>query len=348
MKKLLPLCCLIGALVPFVYSQMPQMAVPGQGVAGMSVDKVVELELLTESEVADKIAHGWVNAFLPAGGTEIRGQHAINGVHTILSHNRAVESAKRLGNTIVAPTIPYAVAATGGANANNWQKFMADGTIAPDAGAIQVTSETFKGIVQGGVESLAYMGFKNIFLMGDHGGGQQEMKAVADDMTEKLAARGVHVFWVSDFYQKTHEDIDMYMYNHRLPIAGPGAMMETAEMMYWEPTQFAYIRPNFKTIPYSGNSEDFDGWKARKDAAANGGGRGAGAAAGGARGAAGGGGRGAGNAAAGGGGGQRGPTVYPQGNPHPATKEIGKDLAEIGINNTVNEVKKQLSSIKGN
>src|SRR5689334_37325 len=120
MKKLLPLCCLVAVLVPFVYSQM---AVPGQGVAGMNVDKVVELELLTQSEVADKIAHGWVNAFLPAGGTEIRGAHAVNGVHTILAYHRAVESAKRLGNTIVAPTIPYAVAATGGSNANLWQKF---------------------------------------------------------------------------------------------------------------------------------------------------------------------------------------------------------------------------------
>src|SRR5215467_12327118 len=264
MKKLLLLCCITAVLVPVVYAQMSQMAVTGQGVAGMNVDKVVEMDLLTQSEVADKIAHGWTTAFLPAGGTEIRGPQAIIGVHSILAHNRAVEAAKRIGNTIVAPTIPYAVAATGGYNANNWQKYMADGTTAPDVGAIQVSSETFKGIIQGGVESLAYMGFKNIFLMGDHGGGQNEMKAVAEDMTEKLAARGVKVFWVSDFYQKTHDDIDMYMYSHRLPIAGHGGMMETAEMMYWEPTQFAYIRPNFKTVPYSGNSDDIDGFLARR------------------------------------------------------------------------------------
>jgi creatinine amidohydrolase/Fe(II)-dependent formamide hydrolase-like protein len=325
------------------------MAAPGQGVAGMNVDKVVELDMLTQSEIADKIAHGWTSAFLPAGGTEIRGPHAIIGVHTILAHNRAVEAAKRLGNTIVAPTIPYAVAATGGANANNWQKYMADGTTAPDVGAIQVSSETFKGIVQGGVESLAYMGFKNIFLMGDHGGGQQEMKAVADDMTEKLSTRGVKVHVIGDFYQKTHDDIDMYMYNHRLPIAGHGGMMETAEMMYWEPTQFAYVRPNFKTVPYSGNSDDIDGWKAQKDAQAAGRGRGAGG--GGGRGAGGNAAAGAGGGAgrgAGGGGGQRGPTVYPTGNPHPSTKAIGKDLAEIGINNTVNQVKAVLAGRAAN
>src|SRR6516162_1089157 len=323
MTKLVLICCLIAIAVPVTYSQM---AVTGQGVAGMNVDKVVEMDLLTQTELADKIAHGWTSVFLVAGGTEIRGPQAIIGVHSILAHQRAVESAKRLGNTIVAPVIPYAVQATGGYNATNWQKYLADGTTARDVGAIQVSSETFKGIIQGGVESLAYMGFKDIFLMGDHGGGQNEMKQIVDEMNPKLAARGVKLYHITDFYQKTHDDIDTYNANHRLPVAGHGGMMETAEMMYWEPTQFAYVRPNYKTVPYSGNSDDIDGFLARKaGAAAPAGARGAG----------------------GGGGGQRGPTVYPTGNPHFATKDIGKDYAEIGIGNTVNEVKKMLADRKG-
>src|SRR6185369_10779010 len=147
--------------------------------AGMNVDNVVELNLLTQSEVADKIKNGWTTIFIPTGGTEIRGPHAVIGVHTILATNRAIGAAKRLGKTIVAPTLPFAVNATGGAGAPNWTKFMEDGTTAPDV---------FKGIQQGAVESAAYMGFKDIFLMGDHGGGQNEMKAVADEMTTKLAA----------------------------------------------------------------------------------------------------------------------------------------------------------------
>ena len=48
----------------------------GPGVAGMNVDKVVELDLLTQSELADKVKNGWTSAFLVAGGTEIRGPHA--------------------------------------------------------------------------------------------------------------------------------------------------------------------------------------------------------------------------------------------------------------------------------
>jgi len=327
MKKLLLLCSLLAVVVPAAY--FAQYVTPGQGVAGMNADKVVEIDLLTQTEVADKIKNGWTSVLAPTGGTEIRGPHAINGVHTILAHQRAVESAKRLGKTLVAPTLPFAVSATGGYNNNSWQKFMADGTTAGvDAGAIQVSSETFKGVQQGVVESLAYMGFKDIFLMGDHGGGQNEMRQVSEEMNAKLASRGVKVYYIPDFYQKTHDDIDAYMYSHRLPIAGHGGMMETAEMMYWEPSPSAYIRPNYKTVPYTGNSDDIDGWKKMKDAQASG-----------QRGARGGG-RGAPPqpTAAG--------TIYPTGNPHPSTKAIGKDLAEIGINNTVTQAKKLLAEHK--
>jgi creatinine amidohydrolase/Fe(II)-dependent formamide hydrolase-like protein len=328
MKKFLLPSLMVAVLVPVAYAQIA----PGPGVAGMNVDKVVELDLLTQSELADKIKNGWTSAFLVAGGTEIRGPHATIGVHNVLATHRAVEAARRLGKTIVAPTIPFAVAATGGANANAWKAFAeADGPTAPNPGAIQVDSATFKGIVQGGVESLMYIGFKNIFLMGDHGGGQNEMRQVSEEMTTKFAAKGIKVFYVGDFYQKTHDDIDMYMYNHKLPIAGHGGMMETAEMMYWEPTQYAFIRPIYKTVPFDGTrfegaslEADLKAWKDRKDGVA-----------------------GAGRAA--GGGAATGAAAPPRvnnglsGNPHPATKEIGKDLAEIGITNTVNQVKKLLA-----
>lgn len=342
MKKLLVLSVCLGLAGPIVSAQI----IPGQGVSGMNVDKVVELDQLTQAELADKIKNGWTSAFLVTGGTEIRGPHATIGVHNVLATHRAVEAARRLGKTIVAPTIPFAVAATGGYNANSWKAFAeADGPTAPNPGAIQVDAVTFKGIIQGGVESLMYIGFKNIFVMGDHGGGQNEMKAVAEEMTARFAAKGIKVFYVGDFYQKTHDDIDMYMYNHKLPIAGHGGMMETSEMMYWESTPYAFIRPTYKTVPFDGTryegptlDADLKAWKVRKDGVASAGGAStgsAGASTGSAQG-----GQRAGGANAGG-----APRVNNglSGNPHPATKEIGKDLAEIGINNTVNQVKKLLA-----
>jgi creatinine amidohydrolase/Fe(II)-dependent formamide hydrolase-like protein len=351
MTKRLSLCVVAAAVIAGVAPVLRAQITAGNGVAGMNVDKVVELELLTQTEVADKIKNGWTSVFLPAGGTEIRGPHATIGVHNVLATKRAVEAARRLGKTIVAPTIPFAVAATGGYNANSWKAFAeADGPTAPNPGAIQVDSATFKGILQGGVESLMYIGFKDIFLMGDHGGGQNEMRQVSEEMSAKFAAKGIRVHYVGDFYQKTHDDIDMYMYEHKLPIAGHGGMMETAEMMYWETKPYEYIRPIYKTVPFDGTrfegaslEADLKAWKDRRDA------RAANAAAGG--GAAGGGGRGGGRAGGGGGaGGAADATPRANnglsGNPHFATKEIGKDLAEIGINNTVNQVKRLLAGGK--
>lgn len=349
-RTLLIAALLVSAALPVVHAQITK----GQGVAGMNVDKVVEMGQLTQSELADKIKNGWTSVFLVTGGTEIRGPHAVIDVHNTLATHRAVEAAKRLGKTIVAPTIPFAVSATGGANANQWKAF-ADGTggTAPNPGAIQVDAATFKGIVQGAVESLLYIGFKDVFLMGDHGGGQNEMKAVSEEMTAKFAARGIHVHYVGDFYQKTHDDIDIYMYEHKLPIAGHGGMMETAEMMYWEPTPNAYIRPNYKTVPFDGTrfegaslEADLKAWKDARDARAA---RAAGAGAAGTGRAGGGAGR-----AGGGGGGGAAAATNPDGsprvnnglsgNPHFATKAIGKDLAEIGIGNTVAQVKALLAN----
>lgn len=333
MTKRLSLCLVAAAAIGYVVPAVRAQITAGTGVAGMNVDKVVELELLTQTEVADKIKNGWTSVFLPTGGTEIRGPHAVIGVHNVLATRRAVEAARRLGKTIVAPTIPFAVAATGGYSANSWKAFAeADGPTAPNPGAIHVDAVTFKGIIRGGVESLMYIGFKDIFLMGDHGGGQNEMRQVSEEMSAKFAARGIRVLYVGDFYQKTHDDIDMYMYEHKLPIAGHGGMMETAEMMFWERTPNEYIRPIYKTVPFDGTrfegaslEADLKAWKDRKDGVA-----------------------GAGRAGGGGGNTNTAPRANNglSGNPHFATREIGKDLAEIGITNTVNQVRRLLTGAK--
>ncbi|MBP8274461.1 MAG: creatininase family protein [Acidobacteria bacterium] len=347
-KRLLVAVLFSVALRPIAHAQISK----GQGVEGMNVDKVVELELLTQTELADKIRNGWTSVLLATGGTEIRGPHATIGVHNVLATHRAVEAARRLGKTIVAPTIPFAVSATGGPNANQWRAF-ADGTgvTAPNPGAMQVDAVTFKGILQGTVESLLYIGFKDVFLMGDHGGGQNEMRAVSEEMSAQFAARGIRVHYVGDFYQKTHDDIDMYMFVHKFPIAGHGGMMETAEMMYWEPSQYTFIRPTYKTVPFDGarfegatRDADLKAWKDAKDARAAGGTGAQGArGAQGAQGAGAQGARGAGAAA-----GSQTTRVNNglSGNPHFATKAIGKDLAEIGVTNTVNQVRALLAAPK--
>jgi len=294
-----------------------------QGTSSVNVNDIVDLELLTHTELAQKIKDGWTSVFLVTGGTEERGPHDVLGGHNILAKNHATMAARKLGKTIVAPVLPFAVNATG----LNPNREMAD-----QPGPIQLPADVFKQVQLAMIDSLARSGFKDVFLMGDHGGGQQQIKEAADEMDKKWSPKGVHVYYVSDFYNKTHDDVDMYLYEHKLPIAGHGAMMETSEMLYLEPTPGAYVRPIYKTVPFDPTGQTPEQWKAARDARDRG-----------ETPQRGGGGRGRAND----------PNAPPRvnngltGDPHPSTKAIGKDLIDITVNNTVNEVKKLLAERRG-
>ncbi len=122
---------------------------------------VVELELLTASEVADKIAAGMTIVLIANGGTEARGPHDVLAGHTIMARATAVDVAKALGNALVAPVLPIDVGATG----------VSEGTTAP--GGVTMPAESFKMVKEAEIQSMAWNGFKDIFVMGDHGGGQR-------------------------------------------------------------------------------------------------------------------------------------------------------------------------------
>src|SRR5262245_20136143 len=286
------------------------------------VKNVVELELLTTSEAAAKMKQGMTSVIVATGGTEVRGPYHLLSGHTIMTRHRAVEVAKRLGNTLVAPVLPIAVAAAGLGEATTLPRRM------------QMPADVFKNVQLAMIESMYFNGFKDIFVMGDHGGGQAEMKQAVEEMDAKLSPKGVHVYYIGDFYTKRMDDVDMYMYEHKLPIGGHGAMMETSEMLYMEPAPGAYVRPAYKSAEFDPTGQTPEQWKAARDA------RLARQAAGDAgRQGAGGGGR------QGGGGGGRGrgqePSAAPRinngltGDPRPATRDIGKAIFEIGVTDTV-------------
>src|SRR5580765_7939088 len=65
------------------------------------VKNIVELEMLTHTEVYDKIHNqGFTSVLVITGGTEERGPHDVLGGHTIMSRHRSAAIAKRLGKTL--------------------------------------------------------------------------------------------------------------------------------------------------------------------------------------------------------------------------------------------------------
>ena len=295
-----------------------------QAPSRVNTKDIVELALLTHTEVYDKIHNeGMTSVLIVTGGTEERGPHDVLGGHTIMARHHAVEIAKKLGRTLVAPVLPIAVAATG----------LRENTNQP--GGVQMPPDVFKAVQLAEIESMAMNGFKDIFLMGDHGGGQQQIREAAEEMDQKLSPKGVRVYYIGDFYNKTHDDVDMYLYEHKLPIGGHGAMMETSEMLYMEPAPGVYVRDTYKTVPFDPTGQTPEQWKAARDARI-------------AR-------QAAGDTGRRGQGGQRGqdPNGPPRvnngltGDPHPSTKEIGKTLADITVNNAVAEIKKAMAERRG-
>jgi creatinine amidohydrolase len=321
MKKIL----VLSAILPL------SIAASAQTARGpLNVKDIVELERLTHTEVSEKIhKEGKTSVLVITGGTEERGPHAVLGGHTIMSRHRGVEIARRLGNALLAPVLPIAVQATG----------LRESTDQP--GGVQMPADAFKAVQVAMIESMAMNGFRDIFVMGDHGGGQQQIREAVEEEDRKLSAKDVHVYYISDFYQKTHDDVDLYMFEHKLPIGGHGAMMETSEMLYEEPVPGMYIRPVYKTVPFDPTGQTPEQWKAARDArlarqaaGENGGQRGQGGS---------GGGRGR----------AQDPNAPPRvnngltGNPHPANKEIGKAVFEIGVNNAVTQIRKLMAERRG-
>src|SRR5262245_55639135 len=306
MKKILALA-VIPALVP--------AAAFTQTASTVNVKDNVDIEMLTHTEISDKIhKEGKTSVIIANGGTEERGPHDVLGGHTFMAHNKAIEIAKKLANALVAPVMPIAVSATG----------LREDTNTP--GGVQMPPDVFKAVKIAEIESMAMNGFKDIFLIGDHGGGQQEMRQVAEEEDKKLSPKGVRVYYIGDFYTKAHDDIELYFYEHKLPIGGHGAVMDTSEMLYWEPAPGAYVRPIYKTVPFDSTGQTPEQWKAARDARLAGQARGAG-------------------------GGQRGPdpNTPPRvnngltGDPHPSTKATGKVSVDIGVNNAVAQIKKLMA-----
>jgi len=179
----------------------------------------VEIELMTHAEIYDAIhKFGKTTVLIYNGGTEQRGPHAVLGGHTFMARRTAEAIARQLGNALVAPVLPFSPA---GSHLNaKWP------------GSVDLPPDLYSKVNQAVVASMVTNGFKNIVLMGDHGGGQDELATLAKTLNTRYSGQGVHVVFCGSVYRKSRDDFNAWLKAHGYPVGTHASIPDTSELMY--------------------------------------------------------------------------------------------------------------------
>jgi len=176
----------------------------------------VDFGMMTWVEVKQAIQAGKTTALIYNGGTEQRGPQNVNGGHTLMGQATVIAIARKLGNAIAAPVMPFSV------NRAN----------AELPGTIGLTAPIFEALNEQVAEQMIKNGFKAVVLMGDHGGGQEQLASVAKKLDEKFASQGVRVVYCDEVYSKANGDFDKWLAENKYPVSSHAGIPDTSEMLY--------------------------------------------------------------------------------------------------------------------
>ncbi|MEP6618870.1 MAG: creatininase family protein [bacterium] len=213
MNRLLSSLTLLALPTALAMAQAPAASVAIRGRA----EPLVEFEMMTWPEVKAAFAEGKTTALIYTGGTEQRGPQNVNGGHTLMGRATVKAIAQQLGNALFLPVLPY--------TPNN-----ASATL---PGTIGLTPEILATVLERIAEQAIATGFKNVVVMGDHGGGQPNTyRDVAKKLDDKYAPQGIHVYYCDDVYVKQAADYDKWLAQNGYPVSSHAGIPDTSEMMY--------------------------------------------------------------------------------------------------------------------
>jgi creatinine amidohydrolase len=213
----IPAVALLSVATAFAQAPAARPAAAKQSATAMKKPPLVEFEMMTWPEVKKAIADGKTTALFYTGGTEQRGPQNVNGGHTLMGREIVRTIALRLGNAIAMPVLPY--------TPNN--------ASADLPGTIGLTPEILASVLERVSEQAMATGFKNVVIMGDHGGGQPQTYAdVAKKLDAKYAPEGKHVFFCDEVYAKAQGDFDKWLQAHGYPVSSHAGIPDTSTMLY--------------------------------------------------------------------------------------------------------------------
>jgi creatinine amidohydrolase len=154
-----------------------------------AVDSVF-IEELTWMEIRDALQAGKTTVIIPTGGVEQNGPYLATGKHNYILKATTEAIARKLGNALVAPIVA----------------FVPEGDIEPASshmkypGTISLTEDTYRRLLVDICASFRAHGFVDIVLIGDSGGNQEGMKAIAAELNAKWAGGKTRLHFIPDYY----------------------------------------------------------------------------------------------------------------------------------------------------
>jgi creatinine amidohydrolase/Fe(II)-dependent formamide hydrolase-like protein len=148
------------------------------------------IEELTWMEIRDAMKAGKTTVIVSTGGVEQNGPYLATGKHNYVLRATTQAIAKKLGNALIAPIVA----------------FVPEGNIDPPTshmkypGTISLTEETYAALLTDICASFKTHGFENIVLIGDSGGNQTGMKAVAAKLNAKWVGGKTRVHFIPEYY----------------------------------------------------------------------------------------------------------------------------------------------------
>ena len=194
----------------------------------------VFLEDLTWPEVRDAQRAGKTTIIVPVGGTEQSGPQLALGKHNVRVQVLAGRIAEALGNALVAPVVSY----------------VPEGSIAPPTGhmrfpgTISISDAAFQGLLDGAARSFRQSGFIDVVLIGDHGGYQGQLKAVAQRLNTAWAGTPARAHFIEDYYRVTQTAYVQALKAKGLSDAQIGLHAGTSDTALMLATNPALVRPD--------------------------------------------------------------------------------------------------------
>ena len=161
----------------------------------------VQLQDLTWTELRGRIQSGSTTVIIPIGGTEQSGPYIALGKHNARAAWLSQKIAEGLGNALVAPVIAY----------------VPEGSYAPPSGhmrfpgTITVPDAAFEQVLESAANSFAVHGFRNIVLLGDHGGYQKALQRVVAHLNKRWTGSGARAFAPPEYYAASSTGFDQLL-----------------------------------------------------------------------------------------------------------------------------------------